>query len=97
MSETFDAAVEKVREKLADAPPVEGSFKFEIADEGVILIRDGALSTEDGEADVTVRADMETFRQMFAGELSPAAAFMTGKVDVDGDVSMAMRLSSLVG
>ena len=95
MSAEFDAAVEKLRGRLAQNP-VEGSFKFDIAEEGVIVIRDGVVSTEDGPADVTVRADMETFKEMFGGELSPAAAFMTGRVDVEGDMSAAMRLSTLV-
>mgnify|MGYP006284632915 CR=1 FL=1 len=98
MAVTFEKAVEKVRERLgAASAPVEGSFRFDIAEEGTIMIRDGELSTEPGEADVVVRADMDTFQQMFDGELSPAAAFMTGKVEVDGDMGAAMKLSSLLG
>lgn len=95
MSAEFDKAVEKVKAKL-ESNALEGSFRFEIADEGVIMIRDGVVSTEDGEAEVTVRSDMDTFREMFGGELSPTAAFMAGRVDVEGDMSVAMRLSSLV-
>ncbi|MEL6219931.1 MAG: SCP2 sterol-binding domain-containing protein [Pseudomonadota bacterium] len=96
MSEAFDKAVESVREKV-EGSSIQGSFKFEVADEGVILIRDGAVSTEDGDADVTIKADLDTFRDMFDGSLSPATAFMTGRVEVDGDVSQAMQLSALVG
>lgn len=96
MGQDFDQAVEKLRERLRDSE-IGGSFKFDIAGAGVILVRDGTLSTEDGDADVTVRADLETFRKMFEGELSPAAAFMTGKVEVDGDMGQAMKLSALIG
>ncbi len=96
MSEEFEKAVARVREKLAENP-VDGSYKFVIADEGTILIRDGEATTEDGEAEITVRSDMATFREMFDGTLSPATAFMTGRVEVDGDVSQAMKLSALVG
>ncbi len=95
MSAEFEAAVDKVRARVSDNPP-EGVFKFEIADQGVIRIVDGVVETGDGEADVTVRSDLDTFKQMFGGELSPAAAFMAGRVEVDGDMSMAMRLSALV-
>lgn len=95
MSAQFDTAVDELRTRLAESP-VEGSFKFDIADEGVILIRDGEIGTEDGEADVTLRADMETFRQIFSGEIAAAAAVMTGKVEIEGDMGMAMRLSALV-
>lgn len=96
MGEAFDTAVESVRQRVAGSS-VSGSYRFEIRDEGVIVIRDGEVSTEDGEADVTVKADMDTFREMFDGTLSPATAFMTGRVEVEGDVSQAMQLSSLVG
>lgn len=95
MSEAFDKAVESVRQRV-DGSAVTGSFRFEILDEGVILIRDGAVSTEDAEADVTIKADMDTFRDMFDGALSPATAFVTGRVEVEGDVSQAMQLSALV-
>ncbi|MGF1445687.1 MAG: SCP2 sterol-binding domain-containing protein [Pikeienuella sp.] len=95
MSEDFDKAVEKVR-ALLEGQELEGSFRFEIAEEGVIMIRDGAVSTEDGEAEVTVRSDLETFRGMFGGELSATTAFMTGRVEVEGDVGVAMRLSALL-
>lgn len=96
MSEAFDKAVESVRERV-EGSSVQGSYKFVIADEGVILIQDGAVTTEDGEAEVTVKADLDTFREMFDGSLSPATAFMTGRVEVEGDISQAMQLSSLVG
>ncbi|MEM9147822.1 MAG: SCP2 sterol-binding domain-containing protein [Pseudomonadota bacterium] len=96
MSEAFDKAVESVRERVQGSD-VQGSYRFVIEDEGVIMIRDGAVSTEDGEADVTVKADLDTFREMFDGSLSPASAFMTGRVDVEGDMSQAMQLSALVG
>lgn len=96
MSQEFDAAVEKLRER-ASAEPVDGSFKFDIENEGVILLQDGTVSTDDGAADVTIKADMDTFREIFEGQLSPTAAFMTGRIEVEGDVQSAMKLSTLLG
>jgi len=96
MSEQFDKAVAAVREKVAENP-VEGRFKFDIEDEGVILIADGEVSTGDGEADVTISAPLDIFRQMFEGELAPTAAFMTGKISIDGDMGAAMKLGNMLG
>jgi len=96
MSEAFDKAVEAVREK-AEGSTLEGCYKFEIEGEGVILIDNGTVSTEDGDADVTISAPLDTFREMFEGELAPTAAFMTGRIRIDGDMSAAMKLTSLLG
>ena len=96
MSEAFDKAVEAVREK-AEGGALEGCYKFEIEGEGVILIDNGTVSTEDGDADVTISAPLDTFREMFDGDLAPTAAFMTGRIRIDGDMSAAMKLTSLLG
>jgi len=96
MSEGFDRAVEELRARAARAG-LDGRYKFDIEGEGVILIDNGSVSTEDGEADVTISAPLDTFREMFEGELAPTAAFMTGKIRIDGDMGAAMKLSSLLG
>lgn len=96
MSAEFDKAVAKVREKV-EGSDVDGRFKFVVEDEGVILVDNGTVSTEDGEADVTITASYETFRAMFDGELDPTAAFMGGQIDVAGDMGAAMKLADLVG
>ena len=39
--------------------------------------------------------DLADVREMLAGRLDPPQAFMAGKIRIDGDVSIAMRLASL--
>ena len=48
----------------------------------------------DEEADVTLTADTDTFRAMLDGDLNPTAAFMTGRLRIEGDMGAAMRLGS---
>jgi putative sterol carrier protein len=96
MSEALEAAATALREKFAGAD-FEGSVKFDIEDEGVIHLADGELSMEDGEADVTISASIDTFREIFEGELSPTAAYITGRMRIDGDMSTAMKLSQILG
>jgi putative sterol carrier protein len=96
MSEALEAATAALRAKFEGAE-FEGSVRFEIEDEGVIRVEDGAVTASDTEADVTIGATLDTFRAIFDGELSPTAAYMTGKMRIDGDMATAMRLSQVLG
>jgi len=55
-----------------------------------------AVSTEDREADCTISASMETLEKLRSGELNPMMAVMGGKVKIKGDMSVAMKLQSLL-
>lgn len=96
MSDALNAAAEALRGKIGENG-FDGSVKFDIADEGVIRIEGGTVETGDGEADCTISAAMDTFHDMFNGDLDPTAAFMTGKIKIDGDMGVAMKLSQLLG
>lgn len=96
MSEAIEAAAKVLSEKVEETG-FDGSVKFNIEDEGVIRIADGTVTTEDGDADVTISATLDVLKDLFDGELAPTAAFMTGKIKIDGDMSLAMKMSSLLG
>ena len=55
------------------------------------------MSTTDAPADCTITISMDDFKDLIAGELNPTAAFMTGKIKVDGDLNSVMKFQSLVG
>jgi len=86
-------AVELLNEKLADSD-FAGSAKFDIEGEGAVMIEGGAARAADESADVTLSADADTFQAILAGDTNPTAAFMSGKLKVDGDMGMAMQLAS---
>lgn len=94
MSDSIDKAAAALSERLSGG--FDGSVKFDIEDEGVIRIVDGAVTTDDGDADCTITASMDTFQDMFSGDLDPTAAFMTGKIKIDGDMGVAMKLGQLL-
>lgn len=94
MSDVITAAVKSLNEKIEGG--FDGIAKFEIAGEGGIIVdADGARAGDD-DADVTLSADTETFQAMMSGELNPTAAFMTGKLSVDGDMGLAMKLGAVL-
>jgi putative sterol carrier protein len=100
MSEDLNEATAALREKFAGAD-FDGSVTFDIEDVGTILVTNGEIQTIDNtansDADVTISASLDTFREIFDGELSPTAAYMTGRMRIDGDMSMAMKLSQILG
>lgn len=95
MSDIITAAVAALNEKLAGAD-FDGSAKFQIEGEGAVRIDGSGASASDDDADVTLTADAETFQSIMEGELNPTAAFMSGKLAVDGDMGMAMKLGSVL-
>ena len=96
MSAIVDAAVKALNAKLGGAG-IDGSVRFVIEDEGAVRIDGGGASADDGsEADCTLTADAGTFQSLLDGELDPTGAFMSGKLTVDGDMGLAMRLGSLL-
>ena len=96
MSDSLNAAAEQLQAKINEAG-FDGSVKFDMEGDGVLRIADGQVSTEDGDAECTITASAETLQELFEGELDPTAAFMTGKIKIDGDMGQAMKLSQLLG
>jgi putative sterol carrier protein len=72
------------------------SVKFDTGADGVIVIDGGSISTVDAPADCTIKLSLANFQDLIAGDLSPTTAFMTGKIKVEGDMSVAMALQSLL-
>lgn len=93
MSEFLEQAAAELNTKLA-ASGFDGTAKFAVADEGSIIMDASGARVADEDADVTLSADAETFQAIFEGDMNPTSAFMTGKLTVDGDMGLAMKLAS---
>ncbi|MCF6445165.1 SCP2 sterol-binding domain-containing protein [Nereida sp. MMG025] len=96
MSDVIDTAVAALNEKMGDGG-FSGVAKFVVEDEGAIMIDGDGARAGDEDADVTLTASTDTFKAILDGEMNPTAAFMTGKLSVDGDMGKAMALSSVLG
>jgi putative sterol carrier protein len=95
MSDVLDAAVRALSKRM-EGESFDGSVKFEIEGEGAVRLDGDGASIDDSEADCTITADQETFESMMAGDLNPTSAFMSGKLKIDGDMSKAMALASIL-
>ena len=96
MSDFLEQAAAGLNDKLSAAGGFDGSAKFEIADTGAIVLDSDGARVADDDADVTLSADAETFQAIFEGDLNPTSAFMSGKLTVDGDMGLAMKLAAVL-
>lgn len=64
-------------------------------------LKNGKGATGKGEpsqpADAILTMDSENFFAMFSGKLKPTAAFMTGKLNISGNLQKTMKLEKLMG
>ena len=95
MSDVVAEAVTALTEKMG-GNAFDGSVKFTIDGVGSIIIDDTGVRASEDETACTLTADADTFQGIMDGSTNPTAAFMTGKLAVDGDMGMAMKLGGLL-
>ncbi len=98
---SLEKITEEMRSRVGAHSPIQKVIKFDFGDDGIVRI-DGVSSPtvidNDGtDADCTVKVSMENFIQIAEGNLNAQMAFMTGKLRVEGDMSIAMQLGSILG
>jgi len=95
----LQTATDSFRSKVGDDSSLGATLKFDCGSDGVIVI-DGASSpnTVDNtnrETDCTIALSLDTLGEMMSGELNPMNAFMTGKIQVTGDMGVALKLQKV--
>ncbi len=81
--------------------PLGGTVKFDLGSDGCLFMDGtGAENTvtanKNDAADCTIAMSAGDFEDLIRGDLQPTAAFMQGKMRVDGDMGLAMKLGQLV-
>lgn len=89
---------ENVREKVGEKSGLNATIKF-ILDDRVLFI-DGKshpniVDNQDRNADCTIRISSDDFVNLINRSLDPTTAYMMGKLSVEGDMSVAMKLGRL--
>lgn len=86
---------EKMRARV-ESSGFDRSVKFDTGADGIIVIDGQSISTEDAPADCTIVLSLEDLEALISGDLNPTSAFMTGKIKIEGDMSVAMALSQVL-
>ncbi|MEP0368555.1 MAG: SCP2 sterol-binding domain-containing protein [Cyclobacteriaceae bacterium] len=96
---TLQEATEKVS-KMADnnGGKVGAKINFKL-DDGLIHLDDTVtptvVSNDEQSAPCTISMSNDNFGKLLSGDMNPMMAFMTGKMKIDGDKGIAMKLASL--
>ena len=96
---TLQEITAKMKEGAGKKSPFGNTVKF-ATDQGVVFI-DGnanppAVSNDDKAADCTLKMAFSDFDDMINGKLDGMTAFMTGKLKIEGDMGVAMKLQSIL-
>ncbi|XP_042250861.1 hydroxysteroid dehydrogenase-like protein 2 [Thunnus maccoyii] len=99
---TFDVIKSVINEDVVKS--TQGVYQFDLSGEhkGVwfLDLKSGAGSAGQGQppvkADVVMTMDSSDFSKMFSGKLKPTLAFMSGKLRIKGDMTLAIKLEKLM-
>lgn len=96
LAETTDA----VRAKIGENSGLGATLKFDCGADGIVYVDaasvPNAVDNVDRAADCTIALSLDDLDGLLAGTLDPTGAFMMGKLQVEGDMSVAMRLAQVV-
>lgn len=95
----ISAVVEGINAKAAAAPPLGNTLKIDFGEQQVHVDGTGdtnVVTASDAEAACVIKVTPENFMKLVKGELNPMMAVMTGKVKIDGDMGVAMKIQSLI-
>ncbi|AWP14769.1 putative hydroxysteroid dehydrogenase-like protein 2 [Scophthalmus maximus] len=100
---TFDVIRAVINDDVVKS--TQGIYQFDLSGEhgGIwfLDLKSGSGRAGPGQppikADVVMTMDSKDFTKMFAGKLKPTLAFMSGKLRIKGDMTLAIKLEKLMG
>ncbi|XP_060124896.1 hydroxysteroid dehydrogenase-like protein 2 [Zootoca vivipara] len=103
VAETFKIIKGAITDEVVKA--TQGIYRFELSGEGggtwYIDLKNKGGSVGSGEppgkVDVVMSMSSTDFVKMFSGKLKPTLAFMSGKLAIKGDMTLAIKLERLMG
>ena len=98
---SLDQITEQMKTRIGEGGKFRKSVKFDFGDDGLVRIDDtvspAIVDNSDAPTDCTIKVAMADFMEIASGKQNPQMAFMMGKLKVEGDMSVAMQLGSILG
>jgi putative sterol carrier protein len=99
--EFFDDLAARTADGSARTRGLRATYRFDVEGAGSwrVAVDDGSVSVSetDAAADCVISAPEELFLRIVRGEQSAMGAFLMGKIRVEGDTALALRLKDLLG
>jgi putative sterol carrier protein len=100
-SEKLKQMGEKIAERKTQAAAIGAIFKFTLEGEGggkfIVNLKDNPGVTEgDGAAECSISMTAQDFVDLTEGKANGQQLFFTGRLKVEGDMSLALRLQPLM-
>jgi putative sterol carrier protein len=96
----MEETLNRIKGLAEGSKPMGNTLKIKM-DEGIIYINgtgdSNEVHQEDIEAQCTLVTSLDNFNSLMNGNLNPMMAVMTGKLKIEGDMGVAMKLTSLLG
>ncbi|HET6656427.1 MAG TPA: SCP2 sterol-binding domain-containing protein [Gaiellaceae bacterium] len=90
----------RARPDSSRAAGLTASYRFDVENAGSwrVDVEDGHVSVSESQepADCVIATDEQTLLAVVGNEQNPMGAFMTGKIRVEGDMGLALRLRDLL-
>jgi putative sterol carrier protein len=91
------AAIKLTRARVEQIAAVKGALGFELTGEGGFrLVAHLGCEPSDAAPATTIKVDAQAYRELRSGTLAPQDAFLAGKIQVEGDMQLAMQLALAV-
>jgi len=97
---SLDAVIAGLQEKVGEDCGLGATLKFDFGDDGSLVLDatqvPNVISASDAEAQCTMAISLADFMEMAEGRLDSTMAFMSGKLKIQGDMGIAMKLAPLL-
>lgn len=93
---TLEEITDRIRLAVGADSGLGQSLKLDLKGDGFIHIDQDKVTNEDLPADCTLVVSKDNLEKLAKRELDPTMAVMTGKLKINGDMSVAMKLAPLL-
>ncbi|MFW5696221.1 MAG: SCP2 sterol-binding domain-containing protein [Phototrophicaceae bacterium] len=100
VSEISQAMVDGFQPEKAEG--VDATIQFDLSgDNGgqfYVVIKDKTVASHEGMAEnpkMTLKADADDYYKVASGQMNAMQAFMSGKIKISGDMSLAMKMQNM--